>query len=336
MPLYGFQSILIHTDEIANDAITTEKIKDFAITTNKIANNAITTEKIVNNAITTEKLANNAITTNKIADNAITESKIQDNAISTAKIRDGAITTNKIANNAITTEKIANSSITTEKFHPSAIAPNSDKLDGFDASLTPAPNVIVPLNAEGILDLSATYVKSNVYTFRRVDLTGVASDYELQIGEEAYIEFSNATTVPLRIATSSGTLYECDLVCSNTGGTSWGTGYPVFLNPNNTTYSGAFVYAEFWRSSTEAGSSYVSYSAFRIGYNFTHGRFIIENFVQIKSIIGCYNLWGQSNGFPLLVIFSTNWRDTTTPWTSLGTITFPQSTSGYILIRRLR
>jgi hypothetical protein len=29
------------------------------------------------------------------------------------------------------------------------------------------------------------------------------------------------------------------------------------------------------------------------------------------------------------------WNDTTTAWTSLGTIVFPQQTSGYILVRRL-
>jgi hypothetical protein len=140
----------------------------------------------------------------------------------------------------------------------------ADTVDGFHASLTPAPNVIVPLNADGILDLSATYVKSNVYTFRRVDLTNATSDYMLQVGEEAIINFTNATSVPLRIATQSGTYYECCLVCSNTGGTSGGSG-EVFLNPNNTTYSNAFVYADLSRNSSSSGSGYFTYSSFRCG-----------------------------------------------------------------------
>jgi hypothetical protein len=46
---------------------------------------------------------------------------------------------------------------------------NADKVDGFDVSRTPAPNTIVPLDENGVLNLSETYVKSNVYTFRRVD-----------------------------------------------------------------------------------------------------------------------------------------------------------------------
>jgi hypothetical protein len=213
---------------------------------------------------------------------------------------------------------------------------NADKLDDYNASLTPAPNVIVPLNAEGILDLSATYVKSNVYTFRRVNLTGATSDYELQVGEEAYIEFSNATTVLLRIATSSGTLYEVDLVSSNTGGTSGANDWPVFLNPNNTIYSNAFMYSQIYVRSEGLGYNYINYSGFRIGHAFSQVRCVIMNFTQIKSIIGHYNSWGVTTSYPWLFTFVTNWRDTTTPWTSLGTIVFPQPTSGYILIRRLR
>ncbi|MDM7320618.1 MAG: hypothetical protein P3W91_002680 [Fervidobacterium sp.] len=119
----------------------------------------------------------------------------------------------------------------------------SDTVDGYHASQTPAPHVIVPLDANGVLDLSATYVRSNVYTFRRVDLTNATSDYMLQVGEEAYISFSNTTSVPLRIATHNGTYYEFHLVCTNTGGTSGATTAPIYLYPNNTTYSNAFVFA---------------------------------------------------------------------------------------------
>jgi hypothetical protein len=97
------------------------------------------------------------------------------------------------------------------------------------------------------LDLSATYVKSNVYTFRRVDLTNATSDYNLQVGEEAIINFTNATSVPLRIATQSGTYYECHLVVVIQEGLRVGVGNHIFLNPNNTTYSNAFVYASIIR-----------------------------------------------------------------------------------------
>jgi len=212
---------------------------------------------------------------------------------------------------------------------------NADTVDGFHASLIPSANTLVPLNANGILDLSSTYIKSDVYTFRRVDLSRATRDYELKVGEEAIINFANATSVPLRIATQSGTYYEVHLVCSNTGGISGGVGSPVFLNPNNTTYFNAFVYAEVFRNSFGSSASYIVYSAFRCGWAISNSTFYITNFTQYKNVKGFCNAYGISPGFPLLVIFSTDWRNTTTPWTSLGTIVFPQLTSGYIIVRRL-
>ena len=215
------------------------------------------------------------------------------------------------------------------------IVKRADTVDGFHASLVPASNVIVPLNAEGVLDLSQTYVKSNVYTFRRVDLTNATSDYMLQVGEEAIIRFTNRTSVPLRIITQSGTYYECHLICSNTGGTSGAIYSGVFLNPNNTTYANAFVYAQLLRISTGGSSLYFTYSSFRIGWAFTNAVFYITNFTQYKNIRGFQDMYGISEGYPAIIIYSTNWRDTITAWTSLGTITFPQPTSGYVLVRRL-
>lgn len=212
---------------------------------------------------------------------------------------------------------------------------NADTVDNFHASLTPAPNVIVPLDASGVLDLSATYVKSDVYTFRRVNLTNATNDYMLQVGEEAYISFNNTASVPLYIATQSGTYYEVHLVCSNPGGQSGGAPGYIMLNPNNTTYSNAFVSAQMYRSTDGLFSSYNTYSAFKIGYAFSSITFYITNFTQYKNMKGFYDVWGVFGNFPTIICFSCDWQDTTTVWTSLGTVTFSQSTSGYILIRRL-
>jgi len=212
---------------------------------------------------------------------------------------------------------------------------NAETLNGFRASLTPAPFTLVPLNGDGILDLSSTYIKSDVYTFRRVDLSNATSDYELKVGEEAIIRFTNRTSVPLRITTQSGTYYECHLICSNTGGTSGAIYSGIFLNPNNTTYNNAFVYAQLLRVSTGGLSGYFTYSSFRIGWAFTNAVFYITNYTQYKNIRGFQDIYGVSEGYPAIIIYSTNWRDTITAWTSLGTITFPQPTSGYILVRRL-
>jgi len=211
-------------------------------------------------------------------------------------------------------------------------AVNSDTVDGFHASPTPAPNVIVPLNADGILDLSATYVKSNVYTFRRVDLTNATSDYLLRVGEEAYISFSNTTSVPLRIATNTNCIYEIFLqfTVNLTNNVVF-----TYLNPNNTTYASSFSHCSVYWNSLGDGN-WVSYTtsdnAFKIFSQTPHTYMILETFRRtIKGIIS-YEFGDTNIGYG---IFTSKWRDLATAWVSLGTFTFPQAMSGVILVRRL-
>jgi len=172
--------------------------------------------------------------------------------------------------------------------------------------------------------------------FKRVDLTGATEDYFLKVGEEAYISFSDVTEVPLHIATQDGTYYEMHIITSNTGGTSGGIASRVYLYPNNTVYDGAFYYAEVLRKSDNLYHNYLTYSSFRIGYTFTSTTVWITNRTQYKNVRGIYDIYGISGHYPSITMFSTDWRDTATPWVSLGTVVFPQSTSGEILVRRLR
>ena len=221
------------------------------------------------------------------------------------------------------------------KSSTSSLVTDADTVDGFHASLTPMPHVIVPLNADGVLDLSQTYIKSDVYTFRRIDLTNAASDYDLQIGEEAVIIFTNALTVPLRTRTQSGTRYEVHLVCSNSGDVSGGSVEPIFLLPNNITYPNNFTYAEVYRNAAGLNSGYASYSAFRCGLSFSNTVFYITNFTQYKNIKGFYDAWGIGSSFPWISVFSCDWLNRTIDWVRLGTLVFPALASGYVLIRRL-
>ena len=212
------------------------------------------------------------------------------------------------------------------------IVKNADMLDGFHASQTPAPNVIVPLNASGILDLSATYVKSSVYTFRRVDLTGATSDYMLQVGEEAYISFSNTASVPLRVSIASATslfllfVYITVRISSGAG--------PAKLAPNNTLISDAFTRAEWELNSNGAsGANTGSTDAFEICQWEPSNIFAFCN-IASRVVNFIYGRTGGDNKSRLGIGTST-WTDTTTAWTSLGTIMFAQNLSGYILVRRL-
>jgi hypothetical protein len=216
---------------------------------------------------------------------------------------------------------------------------NSDKLDGFHANLTPSANVIVPLNTDGILDLSDTYVKSSMFKLNWKDLTNATEDYALSIGETAYISFSNTNTVSLHIATSNGTFYELNLLCSNNIGTSGATSGAIKLKPNNTTYTDAFRRRQLYvnSASTSVGYNVVNDDdTFAIGFAFSDSSVLISNFTTSKTVRCNIIKWGLTDDIATLILSASSWVDTTTAWTSLGTITFPQNTTGKILVRRLK
>jgi hypothetical protein len=156
----------------------------------------------------------------------------------------------------------------------------------------------------------------------------------LQVGEEAIINFTNRTSVPLRIATQSGTLYEMDFTSFVPIRT--GSDGGIFLNPNNTTYSNAFKFLSIYINEDSGGvlGGRVPTSAFILSWAGAHARIYIQNLTVAKSVRSLTHVWSSGAGC-YLEIHSCYWNDTSTDWTSLGTITFPQSYSGYILVRRL-
>jgi hypothetical protein len=210
------------------------------------------------------------------------------------------------------------------------IVKQADTVDGFHASLTPAPNTIIPLNAGGILDLSATYVRSSVFTFRRVNLTGATSDYDLQVGEEAIINFNNANSVPLRIATASNRLYEIYIQFSVNVSSGFSS-----LNPNNTTYSSSFSHVSYFFFSNQTanflGASTTS-SAFTIFNSTPHCYCVLNTTRRVLMGFTGYEVGNTGIGVGL---FASKWHSSLSAWTSLGTLSFPTSMSGYVLVRRL-
>ena len=177
-------------------------------------------------------------------------------------------------------------------------------------------------------------IKTETYVIRRVNLTNATSDYPLSVGEEAYYEFSNATNVPLHIQTQDGTYYELHLLPSNNVGTSGGIHDRIYLYPNNTTYANAFSYSEIYRTNSALGHGTYTYNAFRISYAIGDAKVYIINYTSHKSIKGLDMQTGTTD-MPVVHSYASTWNDTTTPWISLGTITFPQPTSGVILIKKL-
>ena len=212
---------------------------------------------------------------------------------------------------------------------------NADKVDGFNASQTPAPNTIPVALPTGKLDIG--WLPDGIGVYRRVDLTDATSDYELQVGEEAIIRFdtTQSTTKNLRVATVEG-LYQMfiwaryDTSINNNR---------VALFPNNQSYSNAFTLIGLWLD----GESTLGYGSGSISY-FSLDRIIqgglllayISTYTLGKFMIAWQNVVG-SVGHGIFYNWIQRWNDTTTPWTKLGTISTADSVNGtlIIIVRRL-
>ena len=212
---------------------------------------------------------------------------------------------------------------------------NAGLLNGYGVSATPTPNMLLPLNSNAQFPANVLPPGIGNGYANPINLSSATADYMLQPGQVAYISFTSATTVPLNIATTNGTHYEMVVASSNNSGTNSTTGGVVMLMPNNTSYSSAFNYVESVNSSANSlyGNSF-TFSAFRIGHSIPLIKANICNFTTNKNILMLYDFTGIPNS-PFINMATCFWNDTTTSWTSLGTITFPQASSGFVLVRRL-
>jgi hypothetical protein len=181
-----------------------------------------------------------------------------------------------------------------------------------------------------------TLYKSNsaqqLIPYNPVDITSRTSDYPLKPGEVVYIDYINATSVPLHVATQEGE-YEVTIVGFNLPAS------PVngnnTLSPNNTTYANAIKSQHTDASGASITTNIEDRSTFGISYaGSIRAVSRISTFTQGKSV--STDGWFKFNSGAYEQHKVTEyWVDTTTPWTSLGTITFPSTKSGKIIIKRI-
>jgi len=160
-----------------------------------------------------------------------------------------------------------------------------------------------------------------------IDLSGATSDYDLQIGQTAVINFTAATSVPLHIATGDGSGYEIFIVCVGQ--------VTAFLYPNNT-LSGLSILSQYlYASNTTMQSSRATNTGFSLGINGTVQFWgTISNYTLQKTMLGnAVRIPGTSTLQSALDIGW--WNDTTTVWSSLGTIILSSAVSGRVLVKRI-
>ena len=171
----------------------------------------------------------------------------------------------------------------------------------------------------------------------RIDLSNATSDYMLAYDQTAIINYSNVTSVPLHIATQDGTSYELKAFSKTQAATiNGGSGSTTLLYPNNISNVGNVDYNMIYRFDGGGNTYNTVYNSFRMGDSGTFTtQCRIDNFTVNKSITGFYNSSMQGLTWSMIGAFGSTWEDTTTEWTSLGTIALPVAQSGVILIKRV-
>ncbi len=207
------------------------------------------------------------------------------------------------------------------------IVKNADKVDGFHASTTPTPFTIPVAGADGKIPLG--WLPDSVLGggggggYRRINMTNATSDYDLQIGEEAYYEWESYpnTALPLRIIVS-GSLYQIIISSRRTNLTGGST---LILIPNNTIYTSFddIVIHSVYQYGTYGGVNNLSPL-----FHFFHLKF--GNVIGFTSYINAIFNTKRKGGFcialeyntfhePFFKLISYFWRGNI-PWTSLGTL----------------
>lgn len=111
------------------------------------------------------------------------------------KIKDGGITTAKLADNAVTSSKIKDGEVKQQDLDPTITIPNADKVDGFDASSTPTPNCLYPLDGNRRFVLVIPYSDGSVITGTNTSGAGsgiYARAYGAGVGLRAVSSSGNA------------------------------------------------------------------------------------------------------------------------------------------------
>lgn len=170
-----------------------------------------------------------------------------------------------------------------------------------------------------------------------IDLTNAGEDYLLRVGETAKIAYIGATSIPLCVATVEG-VYEIEIIGDGIGMTSYSY-TDVYLRPNNTLVTAGDIN---WSRMKQVGSTL---NGSEITSSLTG--FIISNTpidIYTKATVSTYTNNKFIRGTIITktaadqttqLIHHQPWFNTTTIWSSLGTLDSGSTAhTGTIIIKR--
>jgi len=162
------------------------------------------------------------------------------------------------------------------------------------------------------------------------------ADLVLGIGQSANITATAATSIPLHIACGDGQVYEIDIDGSFILAAASTASY---LAPNNTTYANAFAHLYTTSNYTAATVTLggVTETFFSLdtglGTSIQNGSCIIFTSTANKKGHGFSK--GGTTTDECGSQFAVRWNDTTTVWSSLGTVIMPNAWTGTVVVRRI-
>lgn len=192
----------------------------------------------------------------------------------------------------------------------------------------------MPLVLNGTSGLTYNDSTTQVGGIDLINNTGAGADRSLSMGQTAYVDFTNSTSIPLRIATSNGQVYE--LLIYNNGGVS--TNQP-FLLPNNSSSWNVNFFQIYAPSNAASGNASFNFLGETNGFRLTVGGTLLWNSTKVftnttyKSTISHGRETNLSVGYQAII--TANLTDTTTAYTSLGTISCATAMTGRVYIKRI-
>lgn len=162
------------------------------------------------------------------------------------------------------------------------------------------------------------------------------ADLVLGIGQSAKITATAATSIPLHVACGDGQIYEIEMVGRFTPAA---VGASTLLLINNATMSGnfGFFYHQVYGASTIAGANTTLAAT---GFVISSGCSPYYAKATVFTPTNLKSFFAESRGYETTT-GNRQWRvmmdapDTTTVWSSIGTITMPNAWTGTITVRRI-
>ena len=155
------------------------------------------------------------------------------------------------------------------------------------------------------------------------------------LGQHTSDSFTAQTSMPLHIACGDGQIYEIEIVGSYTAAA---TGTDSVLQPNNAvpTTNSFTVEASFAATSTASAYNTTTTGGFFLGNgggSLSMAKVTLFTGPSRKASVSTYKV--VTTVATYAGVTTVDWNDTTTPYTSVGTITMPNAWTGTITVRRV-